>query len=104
MAIRAASRKQIYISPPISEGVLQETLGPEPVGWASNPVDLLSPREREVLLLIAEGHTSRAIANDLGVSVRTIEKHRARIRSKLGAGSVAELVRLAIRHGLLPEN
>lgn len=63
--------------------------------------DRLTPREREVLRLIALGHTSVEIAEKLGLSPRTIETHRARIHRKLGLGTRAELVRYALRHNLL---
>jgi DNA-binding NarL/FixJ family response regulator len=63
--------------------------------------DLLTPREREVLQLIAEGHTNRAIAQMMQVSVKTVEKHRASLMSKLDVYNVAGLARIAIKHGLV---
>jgi len=65
------------------------------------PFDQLTSREREVLQLIAEGNTNRAIAQMLKISVKTVEKHRASLMSKLDVHDVAGLVRLAIRHGLV---
>ncbi len=88
-AVRSASHGQRYVSP----------------GLASRPSgdgEPLTPREREVLRLIALGHTSVEIAAKLGLSPRTIETHRARIHRKLGLASRAELVRYALQRGMLP--
>jgi len=60
----------------------------------------LTPRERELLQLLAEGLTAKQIAKSLGVSVKTVETHRRNIAQKLGAGSVADLIKYAIREGL----
>ena len=65
------------------------------------PVEPLTPREMEVLRLIAEGHTNRQIAEVLSISVRTVESHRANLMGKLGLHSRVELVRYAKRHGFL---
>jgi two-component system, NarL family, response regulator NreC len=65
------------------------------------PPDGLSPRELEVLRMIALGHTNVDIARELFLSVRTVETHRAHIQQKLGLGSRADLVRYALEHGLL---
>lgn len=62
---------------------------------------LLSPREREVLQLIAEGRGTREIADGLHLSVKTVESHRAQIREKLGLGTVADLTRYALKEGLI---
>lgn len=64
----------------------------------------ITTREREILSLLAEGKTSKQIATSLGISIRTVESHRIHINRKLGFGSVAELVRYAIRHGLVSTN
>jgi two-component system response regulator NreC len=66
-------------------------------------VDELSPREREVLRLLALGHTNQEIAQDLYVSVRTVESHRAHIMTKLRATTRSEMVHHAIVGGLLDE-
>jgi two-component system response regulator NreC len=92
-AVRAASRGARYVSP-----VLAAKLG---VGKTAGDMGKLTPREREVLRLIALGHTSVEIANMLGLSPRTIETHRARIHRKLGLDTRAELVGYALRHNLL---
>jgi two-component system, NarL family, response regulator NreC len=92
-AVRNASRGLRYVSPSLAA-----KLG----GGKSSPhADKLTPREREVLRLIALGHTSVEIAGQLGLSPRTIETHRARIHRKLGLATRAELVRYALQHELL---
>ncbi len=92
-AIRAAARGEEYISPRIAARLdaLQRSMTD----------DALSPREVEVLRLIALGHTSVEIARKLHLSPRTVETHRARIHGKLGLATRAELVRYALRRGLL---
>jgi DNA-binding NarL/FixJ family response regulator len=67
----------------------------------TNPIDLLSTREREVLQLIAESKTNKDIANALNLSVYTVEAHRGRIMEKLNLHSIGELVRFAVRNGLI---
>jgi two-component system response regulator NreC len=92
-AVREASRGKRYLSP-----MLAVKLHGEKSGSAG---DKLTPREREVLRLIALGHTSVEIAQKLGLSPRTIETHRARIHRKLGLDTRAELVHYALQHELL---
>jgi two-component system response regulator NreC len=92
-AVRAASRGGHYLSPPLAAKLNG--------GKNAEDADRLTPREREVLRLIALGHTSVEIARKLGLSPRTIETHRARIHRKLGLGTRAELVSYALRHDLL---
>lgn len=91
-AVREASRGRRYVSPPTAA----KLNGGKPIDS-----DRLTPREREVLRLIALGHTSVEIARKLGLSPRTIETHRARIHRKLGLDTRAELVRYALRQDLL---
>lgn len=91
-AVRNASRGRRYVSPQLAVKL---------AGKASVDGDNLTPREREVLRLIALGHTSVEIAAKLGLSPRTIETHRARIHRKLGLDTRAELVSYALRHELL---
>jgi two-component system, NarL family, response regulator NreC len=92
-AIRAAARGEEYVSPQVAIRLdaLHQAL----------TEDKLSAREVEVLRLIALGHTSVEIAHKLHLSPRTIESHRARIHQKLGLATRAELVRYALRRGLL---
>jgi two-component system response regulator NreC len=92
-AVRDASRGKRYLSPSLAAKLQGERGKPD--------TDKLTPREREVLRLIALGHTSVEIATKLGLSPRTIETHRARIHRKLGLGTRAELVSYALQHELL---
>jgi DNA-binding NarL/FixJ family response regulator len=95
-AIHEVSRGAIYLSPSISGIVVDAYLT-----LSETPPDPLSPRERQVLQLVAEGRTTREIAELLGVSVKTAESHRMRIMGKLGIRQTAGLVRYAIRQGLI---
>lgn len=101
LAIRSASRGQIYLSPAISDSVLSTLMMPSDGPLPESPADLLTPREREVLQLIAEGHTNNAIAEILTISVKTVEKHRASLMSKLGVHDLPTLMRTSIKHGLI---
>lgn len=95
-AVRAIARGEGYISPAVSEAVLSDYRR-----HVTNPIDLLTTREREVLQLIAEGKTNKEIANDLNLSVYTVDAHRGRIMEKLNLHSTGELVRFAVRNGLI---
>lgn len=99
MAVRSASQGQLYLSPAISDSVLTTLMSPGET--AESPSDLLTPREREVLQLIAEGHTNSAIADILTISVKTVEKHRASLMSKLDVHDLPSLMRVSIKHGLV---
>lgn len=92
-AVRDASGGKRYVSPSLAAKLGAEKGSPDG--------NELTPREREVLRLIALGHTSVEIAAKLGLSPRTIETHRARIHRKLGLDTRAELVSYALRHALL---
>jgi len=96
-AIRVAVSGQIYLSPEIT-GVVVASLKLLPSSAA--PANPLSPKEREVLQLLAEGSATKEIADRLGVSAKTIDTHRQRIMDKLGLRSIAELTKFAIREGL----
>jgi two-component system, NarL family, response regulator NreC len=91
-AVRETSRGKRYVSPLLAAKLR---------GEKGSDGDRLTPREREVLRLIALGYTSVEIAQKLGLSPRTIETHRARIHRKLGLDTRAELVSYALRHELL---
>lgn len=100
IAIHAAARGETYLTPAISSALLEQ-LATE-ADSAGSIFSLLTAREREVLQLIAEGHPNHAIACTLSVNVKTIEKHRASMMAKLGVHDNAGLVRMAIKHGLMP--
>lgn len=95
-AVRAVARGDSYLSPEVAGAVLKDYRK-----HATNPLDLLSTREREVLQQLAEGHTNKEIAALLNLSVYTVDGHRTRIMEKLGLHSVGELVRFAVRNGLV---
>lgn len=73
----------------------------QPLNWMESMTKELSVRETQILRLIAEGKENREIAQALGISVRTVEAHRARIMLKLDLESVTGLVRYAVRHGII---
>lgn len=95
-AVRAVARGEAFLSPSISDAVLTDYRK-----HVTDPIDLLSSREREVLQLIAEGKTNKEIANLLSLSVYTVEAHRGRVMEKLNLHSTGELVRFAVRNGLI---
>jgi DNA-binding NarL/FixJ family response regulator len=101
LAVRAAARGEIYLSPAISVSLLEEFLAVQADSEGLRPFDRLTSREREVLQLVAEGHTNTAIAQILKVSAKTVEKHRASLMSKLRVHDMAGLIRIAIKHGLV---
>jgi two-component system response regulator NreC len=101
-AIRATCRGEHFIHPSMTAGLVAEMRSRElPVRAGKNGGDELSSREGEVLGLLAMGHTSQEIADSLYLSVKTVETHKARIKDKLGLNGRAELVRYAIREGLM---
>jgi len=99
MAIEAVARGEIFLSPAISKHVIDVYLNR--AEGQTNSLDLLTPRQREILQLIAEGKSSKQIAQLLEASVKTIESHRASLMERLDIHDVAGLVRYAIRHGLV---
>ncbi|MDE3087948.1 MAG: response regulator transcription factor [Chloroflexota bacterium] len=101
LAIRAASRGEVYLSPGISKLLLDEFSNRQTDAESAGLFGLLTSREREVWQLIAEGQTNPAIAKKLSVSVKTVEKHRASLMSKLKVHDVAGLTRLAIKSKLI---
>jgi two-component system response regulator NreC len=95
-AVRAVAKGEAYLSPAIADSVLTDYRK-----HVTDPLDLLTNREREVLQLIAEGKTNKDIANALNLSVYTVDAHRGRIMEKLNLHSTGELVRFAMRAGLV---
>jgi two-component system response regulator NreC len=100
LAIRAASQGQMFLSPTISDSVLTMLMSP-PDAEAISAADLLTPREREVLHLVSEGYTNSAIAETLSISIKTVEKHRSNLMSKLEVNDLASLIREGIKQGLI---
>jgi DNA-binding NarL/FixJ family response regulator len=95
-AIREVSRGHTYLSPGISNVVVEAYLGKR--AFAEDP---LTPREKQVLQLIAEGNSTKEVAQRLGVSVKTAEYHRTRLMEKLKVHETASLVRYAIRRRMV---
>jgi DNA-binding NarL/FixJ family response regulator len=101
LAVRAASRGETYLSPAISGPIIADSLALQADAETLSPSAQLTPREREVLQLVSEGRTNAAIAEALKISVKTVEKHRANVMSKLNVHDLAGLMRAAIKHGLI---
>ena len=99
LALRAVMRGQIYLSPAVSGTVVAGYL--ERSTLTPTGIDRLTARQREVLQLIAAGHTTKAIATHLHISVKTVETHRAQLMEQLDIHDLASLVRYAIRTGLV---
>jgi two-component system response regulator NreC len=95
-AVRAVAKGEGYLSPGVSDAVLTDYRK-----HVTDPLDLLTTREREVLQMIAEGKTNKEIATSLNLSVYTVEAHRGRVMEKLNLHSTGELVRFALRNGLI---
>jgi DNA-binding NarL/FixJ family response regulator len=101
LAIRAAIRGEIYLSPAISQMMMTDFLAGQSAVEVASPFDQLSAREREALKLVAEGATNKAIAEAMQISVKTVEKHRTNLMTKLNVHDLAGLIRIAIKHGLI---
>jgi DNA-binding NarL/FixJ family response regulator len=99
LALRAVARGEKYLSPAISTHLIEQ-LKARPPGQESG-LEILTPRQREILQLIAEGHTTKEIATILGVGLKTVETHRTQLMERLNIHDVAGLVRYAIRIGLI---
>ena len=95
-AVRAVAQGEGYLSPGVSDAVLDDYRK-----HVTNPIDLLSSREREVLQMLAEGKTNKEIAGVLNLSVYTVDAHRGRIMEKLNLHSINDLVRFAVRNGMI---
>jgi DNA-binding NarL/FixJ family response regulator len=92
IALRAAHSGRIYLSPQVSASMLGAGHGPRPRRGGD-----LSPRQREILAALGAGRTTKQIAADLGISVKTVETHRARLMETLGCRNAVELVRAAVQ-------
>ena len=101
-AIRAVNQGDAFLYPSIARMLLEEYLQKVQSGEERGSYDGLTDREREVLRMVAEGKTNKEIADDLSLSVRTVQAHRANLMGKLHMHDRTELVRYAIRKGLIP--
>jgi DNA-binding NarL/FixJ family response regulator len=97
-AVRLVARGESFLYPSVAKTVLEQLRQPEEAFTQADKA--LTPREQEILRRVAHGDTSRQIAVELNISVKTVEWHRGNLMSKLEVRSVAELVRYAIQHGL----
>ena len=98
-AVRSLERHMPFLTSRVTEVVLDGFL--RGAAEDGTPGETLTPREREVLQLVAEGRSSKNIAGRLGVTVKTVESHRASLMRKLHLRTVADLVRYAVRNGLV---
>lgn len=101
LALAAVARGERYLSPRISTQLVEQMI--KPAQPAEGPASLseLTPRQTEILKLIARGRATKQIAFDLDLSVKTVETHRSHLMERLGIREVAGLVRYAVRHGLV---
>jgi DNA-binding NarL/FixJ family response regulator len=100
MAIEAVLRDETYVSPRVSKGLVSELMRGSGVGQQSS-LDSLTPRQREILQLIAEGKSTKEIAFLIEVSIKTVETHRASLMDRLGIHDVAGLVIYSVERGLV---
>ena len=102
-AVRKVALGETYLSAAVSSIVTESAFHPS-ASQSQNPLDDLTPREKEILQLVAEEHTSAEIATMLSISEKTVEKHRANLMEKLHARNLAGVVRLAIKYGLIDKD
>lgn len=100
LAVRAAMHDEIYLCPAVG-AIMADSWQSPPPSDEDSAFDRLSPREREVLKLIAEGHTNKSVAQILDISPKTVEKHRTSLMTRLNTHDLAGLIRVALKHGLI---
>jgi two-component system, NarL family, response regulator NreC len=100
-AVHAVAGGKSFFSPAVSKVLLDDYVRKLKRSGTEDPYDLLTPREREVLVLIAEGKSNKEIANLLSLSVYTVESHRANLMEKLNLRGLPELILYAVRKGLI---
>ena len=101
LAVRTVAGGKTYLGSQVSDIVVEAAVHPNPTGQDHDPLSNLSPREKEILQLIAEEHTSSEIARLLFISEKTVEKHRASLMDKIKVRNLAGLVRFAVKHRLV---
>ncbi|RMH36032.1 MAG: DNA-binding response regulator [Nitrospirae bacterium] len=99
LAIQAALSDQVYITPSIAKNMVMTFLDADAV--SSSPLARLTPRQREVLQLVAEGKSTKEIATILNLSIKTVEFHKSHIMRELNLHTTAELTKFAMAHGLV---
>ena len=102
MAIHAAHAGESFLSPSISQTVIQEYITRARLTSCEDSFDTLTERECEIIQLLAEGHTSRDIAEMLVISIKTVETHRGNLMRKLSIDNLADLTKYAFRKGIIP--
>jgi DNA-binding NarL/FixJ family response regulator len=100
LALNSIMQGKTYLSPEVSKHVIENYV--QSVGGKSDPLERLTPRQREILQLIAEGKTNKEIAHVLRIAVKTVDTHRTQLMERLDIHDVAGLVRFAIQMGLVP--
>ncbi len=101
-AIRAVLAGHRYLSQKVSDLVVDDYLARLETSTTYSPLDDLSPRELSILQLVAEGYTSVAIGDMLGISPNTVDTYRSRILHKLNLDSLPDMIKFAIKHGIIP--
>ena len=101
-AVRAVHDGHIYLSPKISDSLIENYVNLASVSGAGGPLSSLSPREREVLQFVVEGKTNAEIAQIISISIKTVETYRSRFMVKLGINDFPSLIKFAIQHGVTP--
>ncbi len=91
----------MFLHPPLAKRLVEDYLGRVSSGEERSSYEALTPREREILKLIGEGNTNQEIADQLSLSINTVQTHRSRIMDKLNLHSRAQLMKYAVRMGLL---
>jgi DNA-binding NarL/FixJ family response regulator len=99
--VRAAAEHKAYLTTRVTQIILRRLQCGANGGERPAPGNSLTPREREAVKFIAEGRTNKELADLLGVSLRTAESHRAAVMQKLGLKTIGELIRYALRNGII---
>jgi len=100
-AVRAVQRGERYLSQRIADLLTDISFRQLETSMEVSPLDALSPREREILQLVAEGRTSQEIGERLSISSKTVDTYRSRLMHKIGVSDMASLVKFAIQHGVI---
>jgi len=100
-AIRAVSRGGLVLDPDVAREAMREQVGPATSGQATDPYEALTDREKQVLKLVAEGHSNKEVAELLDISVKTAMSHREHIMQKLDLHSRTDLIKFAIQQGVI---
>jgi DNA-binding NarL/FixJ family response regulator len=104
LALKTIKAGRIYLTPAISRTIVAALSGKSEPSAAAASLDALTMRQREVLRLVAEGNSTKQVAAQLGLSVKTVEAHRGAIMQRLGIRDLASLVRFAVRAGLVVDD